>query len=65
MPTHIYNNLPEQYSTMIKILEHRTPIYTVKEAMDAVRRDEQAASLKNGIEDEATGSALASPGCYR
>jgi len=58
MRTHIYNNLPEQYSTMIKILEHQIPLPTVEEAMDALRRDEQAASLKKEIGDEATGSAL-------
>jgi len=65
MHTHIYNNAPEQYSTMIKILENRIPLHTVKETMDALRRDEQAAGLKKEIGDEATGSAFSSRGRYR
>jgi hypothetical protein len=65
MRIHIYNNLPEQYSTMIKILEHRTPLPTVEDAMDALRRDEQAAGLKKEIGDEAIGSTLFSRGRYR
>jgi hypothetical protein len=65
MRTHIYNNLPEQYSTMIKILENRIPLPTVEETMDALRRDEQATGLKKEIGDEATGSALFSRGRFR
>jgi hypothetical protein len=37
----------------------------VNEAIDALRRDEQAAGLKKEIGDEATGSALFSHGRYR
>jgi hypothetical protein len=37
----INNNLPEQYSTMIKILENKIPLPMVEETMDALRRDEQ------------------------
>jgi len=65
MRTHIYNNLPEQYTTMIKILENRIPLSTVEETMDALRRDEQATGLKKEIGDEATGSALFSRGRSR
>jgi len=54
MRTHIYNYLQEQYSTMIKILEHRTRLPTVEEDMDALRRDEQPAGLKKEIGDKAT-----------
>jgi len=36
MCTHIYNNLPEQYSTMIKLLENQIPLPTVEESMDAL-----------------------------
>jgi len=65
MCTHIYNNLLEQYSTKIKILENRIPLPTVEETMDALRRDEQATGLRKEIGDEATGSALFSHGRYR
>jgi len=65
MHTHFYNHLPEPYLTMIKILEHQIPLPTVEEAMDTLRRDEQAAGLKKEIGDEATGSALVSRGRYK
>ena len=65
MRTHIYNNLPEQYTTMIKILENQIPLPAVEETMDALRRDDQATGLKKEIGDEATGSALFSRGRYR
>jgi hypothetical protein len=58
--TQIYNNLPEQYSTMINILENRIPLPTVKDSMDAIHRDEQATGLRKEMGDEATGSALVS-----
>jgi len=65
MRTHIYNNIPQQYLTMIIILENQIPLRTVKETMDTLRRDEQAASLKKVIGDEAPRSALFSHGRYR
>jgi len=65
MRTHIYNKLPEQYLTMIKILENRIPLPMVEETMDALQRGEQATGLKKEIRDEATGSALFSRGRYR
>jgi len=65
MRTRVYNNLPEQYLTMIKILENQIPLPTVEETMDALRSDEQAASLKKESGDEATGSASSSCGRYR
>jgi len=63
MCTEIYNNLREQYSTMIKSLQHRIPLPTVEDAMNALRRDEQASGLKKEIGDKATGLALLS--CVR
>jgi len=65
MCTHFYNNLVEEYSTMIKILENQIPLPTVEETMDHLRRDEQATGLKMEITDKATGSALVSRGRYR
>jgi hypothetical protein len=65
MRTHIYNILPEQYPTMIKILEHRIPLPIRQEAMDALRKAEQANGIKKEIGEEATIPALFSRGRYR
>jgi hypothetical protein len=65
MRTHIYNNLPEQYLTMIKILEKGIPLPMVEETMDALPRDEQAAGLMKVFGDEGPGSALFPRGRYR
>jgi hypothetical protein len=62
MLTDIYNDLPEQYSTMIKILENHIPLPMVEETMDPLQRDEQASGLENEIIDDATGSAQVSRG---
>jgi len=42
---------------MIKIPENGIPSQTVKDTLDALRREEQASALQKEIGDEATGSA--------
>lgn len=64
MRIHIYNHLPEQNVTMIKILENRIPLSMVKATMDALRSDQQVAGLKLEIGDEANRSAIFSHGHY-
>jgi len=64
MHTNIYNNQPEQYSTMIKIFQNPIPLPMVEDTIDALRRDQQAAGMKK-IGDVVTGSALLSRGGYR
>jgi hypothetical protein len=65
MCTHIYNSLPQQGSTMIKILENQIPLPTVDETMDTLQRVEQATILKKEVVDETTRSAHFSRGGYR
>jgi len=64
MRKHIYNNQPEQFSTMSNILENQIPLPIVQETMDALRRDQQAAGLTMQRGDGVPGSSLLSCGHY-